>query len=136
MGIPLQQKWVTKLLGYDFLVEYKQGRENRVADALSRKDETLEETGEFNAISFPIATWLEDLKMTYAHDSYLQDLLNQLREGKLDPLKYTLTNGVLTYKGKIIIGDCLPLKEQIFQMVHDSPVGGHAGYEKTYQRLK
>jgi hypothetical protein len=31
----MQQKWVSKMLGYDFLVEYKKGQENKVADALS-----------------------------------------------------------------------------------------------------
>ena len=30
-----QQKWVSKLLGYDFEVQYKLGKDNRVADELS-----------------------------------------------------------------------------------------------------
>jgi hypothetical protein len=37
VGTPFQQKWISKLLGYDFVVEYKKGVENRVANALSRK---------------------------------------------------------------------------------------------------
>jgi hypothetical protein len=37
-----QQKWVTKILGYDFEIVYKKGKKNVVAYALSRKDEYVE----------------------------------------------------------------------------------------------
>jgi hypothetical protein len=37
-----QQKWVTKILGYDFEIVYKKGKQNVVANALSRKDEDVE----------------------------------------------------------------------------------------------
>ena len=37
-----QQKWVTKMLGYDFEIIYKKGKLNVVVDALSRKDEEVE----------------------------------------------------------------------------------------------
>eukprot|EP00253_Pinus_taeda_P029449 PITA_29449 len=37
-----QQKWVTKMLGYNFEIIYKKGKQNVVADALSRKDEDVE----------------------------------------------------------------------------------------------
>ena len=39
MGTLAQQKWITKLLGYVFIVEYKKGIENKVANALSRQME-------------------------------------------------------------------------------------------------
>jgi hypothetical protein len=33
---PKQQKWVTKMLGYDYEIIYKKGKENVVVDALSK----------------------------------------------------------------------------------------------------
>lgn len=38
---PAQQKWLAKFLGYAFVVEYKKGVDNRVADALFRKSDLI-----------------------------------------------------------------------------------------------
>lgn len=32
----MQQKWIAKLMGYDFLMEYKKENENTKADPMSR----------------------------------------------------------------------------------------------------
>jgi hypothetical protein len=40
----LNRNGLLNLLGYDFTIEYKKGRDNFVADALSRKMEEVEES--------------------------------------------------------------------------------------------
>ena len=44
----LHQKWISKLLGYNYTIIYRKGAENTVADALSRMHEEtkLEEAGQ------------------------------------------------------------------------------------------
>lgn len=37
-----QQKWISKLLGYNYTIVYRKGVENKVADALSRMHECLQ----------------------------------------------------------------------------------------------
>jgi len=61
VGTPFQHKWLTKLIGYDFIVEKKKKVENRVADAFSRKEIKPAEI-QLSLLSIPTASWLEDLK--------------------------------------------------------------------------
>lgn len=103
MGTPTQQRWLSKLLGYDFTVEYRKGRENKVADALSRR-----EKGTVMALSGPQPTWIELVQRECLHNSELQQLQEQFREGKLDP-RYTGHAGVIFYKGKICVASNSPL---------------------------
>nr|GEW08363.1 transposon Ty3-G Gag-Pol polyprotein [Tanacetum cinerariifolium] len=60
---PIQQKYVWNLMGFDFVVEYKPGVANQVADALSRMYEDGELVkAKFIAISQPIVGLLDYLK--------------------------------------------------------------------------
>lgn len=60
-----QQKWLTKLMGYDFTIEYKKRCENNTADALSRHDES----GELVALSQPVPRWLDPIKDEVSTDA-------------------------------------------------------------------
>lgn len=73
IGTPTQQKWISKLLGYDFSIEYKRGREDRAADALSRQLE-LEEGSSLAGITVLDPIWLQDLRASYKTDLELAEI--------------------------------------------------------------
>ena len=58
---PDQQKWVTKLIGFDYDIMYKPGTANRVADALSRIS-----LPSFEAIIVSTQPWLSSLRDHFA----------------------------------------------------------------------
>ncbi|KAK8943096.1 hypothetical protein KSP39_PZI009423 [Platanthera zijinensis] len=66
LASPLQQKWLTKLLGYDYEIVYKQGKENLVVDALSR----LPESTIFHLL-VPLIESLDDIQREIAADPEL-----------------------------------------------------------------
>ena len=81
IGTPTQQKWITKLLDYSFVVEQKKGRENRAANALSGvqpSDASLDQHASLYLISFPCPLWLDLLKDNYNYDVVYQNLLSKL----------------------------------------------------------
>ena len=87
IGTPAQQKWITKLLGYAFIVKYKHGKENLVADALSRREDTgnvdadCSEVGTLCIISFPTPNWLDDLRASYVTDPSMQQTIQAIKSG-------------------------------------------------------
>nr|MDZ8005255.1 RNase H-like domain-containing protein [Nostoc sp. DedSLP05] len=129
---PEQQKWVSKLLGYDYEITYKKGKENVVADALSRK---FEDSAELQAISFPIPDWLSKVQDEWQHDSLIQELIHLLQENPAAKPGYTWDGQYLRYKGRIALLPNSGLKKQILTELHASPMAGHSGYLKTYERL-
>jgi hypothetical protein len=73
-----QHHWVGKLLGFDFVVEYKSGTANAVANALSRCD--MEE-GAILALSAPRFDFIGKLHDAQRHDPTLTALRDEVTAG-------------------------------------------------------
>jgi hypothetical protein len=56
-----QYQWVSKLIGYDFRVQYKTGTSNTVADAPSRRD--AGEDGQSAMVSTPVFAVFDELRV-------------------------------------------------------------------------
>ncbi|KAK0577670.1 hypothetical protein LWI29_036834 [Acer saccharum] len=98
---PFQQKWVTKLLGYDYEILYRQGVDKKVVDALSRfpvdscqhitTTEVVLQQISFEplptdhdhcpinmAISYPYHSWMDDLRRFNKADPWIQKKIQEL----------------------------------------------------------
>jgi len=71
--IETQQKWLVKLVGYDFIIEYKKGSKNSAADALSRQME-----GTLMAISQLMPQWVEPIQHEVQSDPTLRELVEKI----------------------------------------------------------
>jgi hypothetical protein len=81
-----QQKWVTKLLGYDYDIVYKKGAENLVADALSR----IPEYAELHTISATTWPTIEIIKDEQHSDPKLQKIVQKLTHDPASVPHYSL----------------------------------------------
>ncbi|PKA49390.1 hypothetical protein AXF42_Ash016579 [Apostasia shenzhenica] len=132
---PVQQKWLSKLAGYDFKISYKKGQENTAADALSRK--FIPEGIALNAILQGTSTeLLKEIKNSWNVDTQLKEIIKKLQDGTHMEKPYTFVNNQLRWKGKLMIGNDNHLRLKLIHMIHAGTAGGHSGFLPTLHRLK
>jgi hypothetical protein len=134
LSLEEQQKWVTKILGYDFEIVYKKGKQNVVADALSRKDEDVEAF--LCAISIIQPDWIIEARDEWKNDEKVWTLIQRLQQDSSASDTFTWKNDSLWYKDRLYLCKNSQLKQKVLLELHTSPVGGHSGFLKTYHRVK
>ena len=122
-----QQQWLPKFLGYDFIIQYKPGKENVVADSLSRC---------FNlAWSEPHHNWLEELKLKILQDEKFKDVYHQCITNTLTAGPFAVKQGILYWKDRIVIPADPQFQQQLLFECHNSVSGGHSGMARTMARI-
>ncbi|KAL4281717.1 hypothetical protein GQ457_03G008900 [Hibiscus cannabinus] len=127
---PEQQKWLSKLIGYDFEIRYRPGKLNAVADALSR-----EVGASLMAFSRPLFGILDDIRLATENDSEMRELKKQLIAGHGYHSDYSLQEGLIVHRGRIMVPKEAALRAILLREFHSSMVGGHAGNTRTFNRL-
>lgn len=121
------------MFGFDFAVEYRPGRLNSVADALSRRDtDTPTDTAVLHVISGPSFRLLDEIRATTDVDAEAGQLRQQLRNASLGP-PWRTSDGFLLHGKRIFVPAHNDLRQQVIALAH---AAGHEGIQKTLQRLR
>ncbi|KAK1602536.1 hypothetical protein QYE76_017967 [Lolium multiflorum] len=120
-------KWVEFIESFPYVIKYKKGKENVVADALSRKITLLLTRLEFHILG------LEEIKELYPSDAFFGPIFAKCSVDRgFDD--FYLHDGYLFKANKI----CIPessLRKLLLQESHGGGLMGHFGREKTYAML-
>ena len=80
VATPFQQKWIAKLIRYDYEITYKHGKENLAADALSKREDMNVENATPNPLISVDFTWLPKVQLSWQTDVDLQQLIAKLAQ--------------------------------------------------------
>jgi hypothetical protein len=123
---------MTCLIGPQFKIYYKQGKENVAVDALSRVPHMMV----LQAVSQVRPQWVQEVLNSYATDAHAQELLAQLALFSPNATSFSLDQGLIRKGTLIWIGNNSALQTKLIALFHSSAIGGHLGVNATYHRLK
>ena len=129
-----KQKWVTKMLWYDFEIICKKGKQNFVGDSLLRKDEDVKAL--LCALMIIQPDWIVEAREEWKNDPLVWMLIKKLQNDPSVLDTFVWKNDSLLYKDHLYICKEFKLKQKVILELHTSPIGGHSGFLKTYYRVK
>ena len=130
---PEQQYYLAKLLGYQYSIVYKLGKENCATDALSRQpDETILQFIAFTQVQFHL---LDELRLENLNSPFFLTLYQTLNNEPDQNSDYEVCDGLLLYKGKLLLDHDSPLVQQVLHECHTTLIRGHGGIQKTTAKV-
>ncbi|KAK1680887.1 hypothetical protein QYE76_041735, partial [Lolium multiflorum] len=115
-------KWVEFIESFPYVIKHKKGKDNVIADALSRRYTMLSQ------LDFKIFG-LETIKEQYLHDADFKDVLLNCKDGRTWN-KFVFNDGFVFRANKLCIPDS-SVRLLLLQEAHGGGLMGHFGVKKT-----
>ncbi|WVZ63718.1 hypothetical protein U9M48_013326 [Paspalum notatum var. saurae] len=115
-------KWVEFIESFPYVIKHKKGKDNVIADALSRRYTMLSQLDHR-------IFGLESIKAQYAYDEYFKDVMLHCKEGRTWD-KYVIHDGFVFRANRL----CIPVgsvRLLLLQEAHGGGLMGHFGAKKT-----
>ncbi|KAK8663978.1 hypothetical protein V6N13_083783 [Hibiscus sabdariffa] len=131
-----QARWQEFLAEFDFGFEHKAGRENKVADALSRRADlvALRKLAPMSA-SRVTNNIRELIAENLQKDSQAAAIMELAKKGQTKT--FWLENGLLMTKGpRMFVPQAGDLRQKLLRECHDTPWAGHQGWRRTFVLLE
>ena len=109
-------KLLVKFMGYSFEIQYKEGKKNQAADALSRSPLCEIDSMSLMRLNITMSNYsaeLDHIKHAITKDPHLLTLVELLSTPEGGKPAYELKNGILLYKNRLVIPAASPLVQKI-----------------------
>ena len=121
-----QARWLPFLREYDFEIKHIKGKENKVADALSRHPK-----------QYASSNYESDLENKIVNeeifDKEYRNLKEKTVENERNQIKIDLSlnrRGLLLHKFRLYVPNSTDIKLVVMDGLHKRPYSGHPGYQK------
>lgn len=131
---PEQYYYLSKLLGFDYTIQYKPSASNIIVDALSRVPSKSH--GQLLLLSIPHFDFIDDLRRMLHANLDFQAQLSKVCSNPSDYRDYNIHNDLLLFQGRIWLNKNNPYIPTLLFEFHGTPLGGHLGVVKTTHRLE
>ncbi|KAB5587826.1 Retrotransposable element Tf2 [Ceratobasidium theobromae] len=145
-------RWYQTLASFNFQIVYRPGKLSSKPDILSRRSDhlgiepptqTMIDPKRFlgfkGVVEEDVVTWIEEAQ---AEEPGLEEVISMTRKKDTLPISvrkglkdYEWTEGILYYKGRMVIPEDQELRNALLWQHHDHPLAGHQGQARTLENL-
>ncbi|KAI6691591.1 hypothetical protein NL676_028419 [Syzygium grande] len=132
---PEQQQFLSKLIDFDYSIEYKPGKKTKAADALSRVYDDDNHESALLTLSRPVNTNLDTFRAELLLNQRIKSIIDDLQRAPDSQPGWSYSSGLLRHRGRLFLPADSSLVPFLLSDYHSSLHGGHSRIQQTLQHI-